>query len=243
MKTLIIDDDADLCAAYKREFERRNYTCDICTSGDEAFKMVFVNDYDNIVVDLDLGRQSSIQGGDIVSALKQSQTKALVFVFTSNPDRNVHMINRKNGAKACVSKSYQPRFERELPKTYDFDFLLPTILEAHGFGPDGCFERYGVVYDPKSRRIRTALGQIPLGSAQDAFIRELVSDPRHGHTYARIFEAIRERSDAVRTLPERDNEHIATYVRNLSCEIKRRLKDIGAEHFYQPTGKGGYEIV
>ena len=54
MKLLIIEDEEDLLAALKAGFEKKGYVVDAAVDGTDGCELAFINDYDLILLDLNL---------------------------------------------------------------------------------------------------------------------------------------------------------------------------------------------
>ncbi len=79
IKTLVIDDDEDICDILKQFLESSGYTVDVAMSGKEAIQTIGEKTFDVAITDLDLGDMSGLE---VIKSIKQLQPTAEVIMLS-----------------------------------------------------------------------------------------------------------------------------------------------------------------
>ena len=79
IKTLVIDDDEDICDILKQFLESSGYTVDVAMSGKEAIQTISEKTFDVAITDLDLGDMSGLE---VIKSIKQLQPTAEVIMLS-----------------------------------------------------------------------------------------------------------------------------------------------------------------
>jgi two-component system, OmpR family, response regulator len=79
MRILAVDDDRSIANLIRRVLSEDGYAIDIATSGEEARTLAMVNDYDGIVLDLNLGDR---HGFSILQELRRAGKSTPVLLYT-----------------------------------------------------------------------------------------------------------------------------------------------------------------
>lgn len=79
MRILVVDDDKSIANLIRRVLSEDGYAIDIATSGEEARILAMVNDYDGIVLDLNLGDR---HGFSILQELRRAGKSTPVLLYT-----------------------------------------------------------------------------------------------------------------------------------------------------------------
>ncbi|MDI6694239.1 MAG: response regulator transcription factor [Anaerolineales bacterium] len=80
MKLLIIEDEADFANALARGLRRQGYAVDITTDGEQGLELAEVNEYDLLILDLNL---PGMDGLDICRQLRSKQPRLLILMLTA----------------------------------------------------------------------------------------------------------------------------------------------------------------
>lgn len=80
MRILMVEDDADLCAAVEIHFRREGYTVDYAHTGDDGLHFALQNAYDLILMDRMLPEQD---GASVVRALRAAGLTTPVLMLTA----------------------------------------------------------------------------------------------------------------------------------------------------------------
>jgi len=80
MKLLIIEDEADFANALARGLRKQGYAVDITTDGEQGLELAEVNEYDLLILDLNL---PGMDGLDICRQLRSKQPQLLTLMLTA----------------------------------------------------------------------------------------------------------------------------------------------------------------
>ncbi len=103
MKILIIDDDKDICSFLTAHLPAKGFNADAVNSGEIGIGHAVINDYDLILLDLNLPDMS---GEDVIKAIRQKGEKMPILVFSvvSNTESKVRLLN--SGADDYLVKPF-----------------------------------------------------------------------------------------------------------------------------------------
>ena len=80
MRLLIVEDEKELCDAVAQSLFEAGYEVDTCYDGDEALDYILSEDYDLIVLDLNL---PGTDGMDILRELRQTDEETKVLILSA----------------------------------------------------------------------------------------------------------------------------------------------------------------
>lgn len=101
MRILIADDDRSIALLMRRVLSEDGYAVDVAYNGEEARLLAFVNEYDGIVLDVDLGDR---HGFDILQELRALGRATPVLMYTGLDDAEVIVRGLDAGADGYIVK-------------------------------------------------------------------------------------------------------------------------------------------
>lgn len=101
MRILVVDDDAGLLKLITRVLRDEAYAVDTASTGEEARTLALVNDYDGIVLDLQLGDR---HGFEILQELRRSGRHTPVLLYSGRADTETIVRGLDAGADDYVVK-------------------------------------------------------------------------------------------------------------------------------------------
>jgi DNA-binding response OmpR family regulator len=101
MRILVVDDDAGLLKLITRVLRDEAYAVDTASTGEEARTLALVNDYDGIVLDLQLGDR---HGFEILQELRRSGRHTPVLLYSGLADTETIVRGLDAGADDYVVK-------------------------------------------------------------------------------------------------------------------------------------------
>jgi two-component system response regulator (stage 0 sporulation protein F) len=110
-KILIVDDENEICEITRDFLIRKNYTCFIATSEEEALELTKREQPDLVLLDVRLG---SVSGMDILSKIKQLDKNTKVIMVTGLGDRETIQQAQSLGADDLITKPFTANFLSEL---------------------------------------------------------------------------------------------------------------------------------
>lgn len=103
MKLLIIEDEEDLVDALALGLRKLGYAIDIATDGKDGLELTFINEYDLIILDLNL---PSIDGLDILSEIRKSNEECKILILSARSDFSQRIQGLDMGANDYLVKPF-----------------------------------------------------------------------------------------------------------------------------------------
>jgi Response regulators consisting of a CheY-like receiver domain and a winged-helix DNA-binding domain len=101
MRLLIVEDDKSIAALMRRVLMEDGYAIDVANTGEEGRLLAFVNHYDGIVMDLELGDR---HGFEILQELRSGGKSCPVLLYTGSADSHAIVRGLDAGADMYVVK-------------------------------------------------------------------------------------------------------------------------------------------
>jgi two-component system OmpR family response regulator len=101
MRILVVDDDKAILKLIARVLQAEGYAIDTATTGEEARTLALVNDYDGIILDLQLGDR---HGFEILQELRRSGRRTPVLLYSGRADTDSIVRGLDAGADDYVVK-------------------------------------------------------------------------------------------------------------------------------------------
>lgn len=80
MRILIVEDELDLANALARGLRQKGYAVDIAVNGEEGWELGQINEYDLVILDLNLPK---LDGMEVCRRLRSSKPKMLILMLTA----------------------------------------------------------------------------------------------------------------------------------------------------------------
>src|SRR4026208_2556772 len=101
MRILVVDDDRSILKVIARVLRDESYAVDLAASGEEARTLALVNEYDGIVLDLQLGDR---HGFEILQELRSNGRRTPVLLYSGRSDTDSIVRGLDAGADDYVVK-------------------------------------------------------------------------------------------------------------------------------------------
>lgn len=83
MKILLIEDEEDLIEALAHGLKKNGYVVDMATDGRDGLELSYINDYDLIILDLNL---PSMDGLDILTEIRKRDQECKILILSARSD-------------------------------------------------------------------------------------------------------------------------------------------------------------
>lgn len=103
MRILIIEDNVELCEYIKKSLEQEGFAVDTSYSGIDGEEKAFVNDYDVILLDLNLPDKDGLE---IIKFLRESNVQAPVIMVTARDEIGDRAAGLDSGADDYLIKPF-----------------------------------------------------------------------------------------------------------------------------------------
>lgn len=103
MKVLVVEDEIDLRNALSKGLKKSNYTVNTACNGDEAIYMAEVNNYDLMILDLNLPKKDGIE---VLREIRKNNNELKVLILTSRGDIEDRVQGLDEGANDYLLKPF-----------------------------------------------------------------------------------------------------------------------------------------
>ncbi len=103
MRLLIVEDEKDLRTALKRSLDSEGYTIDEAINGEKALEKVMVNEYDLVILDLNLPK---IDGVEVCRRLRKENNLVPIIMLTARTGIDNKVKGLDIGADDYIEKPF-----------------------------------------------------------------------------------------------------------------------------------------
>lgn len=129
LRILVVDDEADLVATYRRLFRRQGYVVDSAVTRAGGLALIDAAAPDLVVADLEL---PDGDGLDLVRAARMAPTPCLVVVVSARPSNGAREEAMEAGASAFVAKPFSVGALRDLVRSlFDHPQTCPSTRRTN----------------------------------------------------------------------------------------------------------------
>nr|WP_307720012.1 response regulator transcription factor [Paenibacillus koleovorans] len=144
---LVVEDDLSLQKAVTTGLRKFGYAVDAASDGEEALQLAEINEYDAIVLDLNLPK---LDGIDVLRTIRKDNQEIKVLILSARSEVEDKIAGLDTGANDYMAKPFHFReLEARLRALLRRRFVLTDTLIAHG-----------------ELRLDTALKQVSVGQAK-----------------------------------------------------------------------------
>src|SRR5512136_953661 len=150
MRILVTEDEKDLADALAKGLERQGYAVDVAYDGEESLRLAEVNDYDLLILDLNLPK---IDGMEVCRRLRDSGSSIGILMLTARAGLDSRVDGLDTGA------------DDYLVKPFHFPELLArvrAILRREGAHKKPILRTGDLVVDPNTIRAAVRDTQVAL---------------------------------------------------------------------------------
>lgn len=140
MRILVVEDERDLADALARGLLKQGYAADVTYDGEEALVLAEVNDYDLIILDLNLPK---VDGVEVCRRIRESGSPAGILMLTARSAVDDRVIGLDQGADDYLTKPFH--FPELLAR-------MRAILRREGATRHPILRTGDLVLDPNAQR-------------------------------------------------------------------------------------------
>jgi DNA-binding response OmpR family regulator len=178
MRILVVEDDAPLASFLRQGLEAEYYAVDIASDGDDARWMALENDYDLLVLDLNLPKMDGIAVLRVVRPKKPSMP-VLVLTGRSRIEDRVECLD--SGADDCLIK----------PFSYiELSARVRALMRRRPLTTETVLKIADLELDRIERTVRRAGKRIELTSKEFGLLEYLLRNSGHRITRSMIVEHV-----------------------------------------------------
>ena len=141
MRLLVVEDERELAKALGRGLEQQGYAVDIAYDGEEALELFEINDYDLVLLDLNLPK---IDGVEVCRQIRQSRSSTGILMLTARAGLEDRVIGLDQGADDYLVKPFH------LPELMA---RVRAVLRREGATRHTIFRTGDLVLDPNVMKV------------------------------------------------------------------------------------------
>lgn len=178
MKLLIIEDEYDLAFGMKKGLELQKYVVDVALDGSMAIDMLESNQYDLVILDLNL---PYIDGMEILDIIRKNDQFQKVLILSANTDVEVKVEGLYKGANDYLEK---PFYFKELSAR------VHALLRREFMIKETVYRCQELSVDTKNKWIAVADNKVEFSSTQYRILEYLTRNKNRHVTTEELMEHI-----------------------------------------------------
>jgi DNA-binding response OmpR family regulator len=220
MRILIVEDEKDLASAIAKGLRKKGYAADIVYDGEEALFMVDVNDYDLVILDLNLPK---VDGIEVCRNIRASGSPTGILMLTARSGLDDRIKGLNYGA------------DDYLVKPFHFPELLArvrAVLRRKGEHRDTILRCGDLVIDPNTLNVYFRDSEINLTLKEFSILEYLMRNVGRIVSQEELFEHVWSEDANMLT------QSIKVHINN----IRKKLFAVGARDIISTVRGRGYML-
>ena len=161
MKILVVEDEKKLLESIKEGLEHSGYVVDTALDGEEGSFMAFTNDYDLIILDINLPKKD---GFEILREIREENRQVNIIMLTALSDVDDRVKGFDLGANDYVLKPFH--FE-------ELKARIRSLLRRQTTIKDAVIETSGISFDTAKRTFKFAGEELKLTQKEAGILEYL----------------------------------------------------------------------
>ena len=162
MRLLIIEDEKKLCDTIAKSLHASGYETDVCYDGNEALEMVYSEEYDLIVLDLNL---PGTDGMEILRQLREHKEETRVLILSARSQ----IADKVRGLDAGANDYMEKPFHLQ-----ELEARIRSLTRRRFIQNDICLECEGVRFDTRERAAYVGGEKITLTRKENGILEYLL---------------------------------------------------------------------
>lgn len=162
MRLLIIEDEKKLCDTIAKSLHASGYETDVCYDGNEALEMVYSEEYDLIVLDLNL---PGTDGMEILRQLREHNEETRVLILSARSQIADKVLGLDAGANDYMEKPFHLQ---------ELEARIRSLTRRRFIQNDICLECAGVRFDTRERAAYVGEEKITLTRKENGILEYLL---------------------------------------------------------------------
>lgn len=218
MKLLLVEDEKTLNSILKKGLEKLSYAIDSAFDGEEALELFFVNEYDLVILDLNLPK---INGLEVLKKIREKNKKVKVIILSAKNRVEDKIIGLDLGANDYLEKP--------------FDFLelsarIRNLLRWNFVSEESSFSDYRLYIDFTKQQVLIDNQEISLTKKEYSILEYLI---KHKDKYISSEELMEHIWDS----------NVDLFSNTLKYHIHSLKKKLGVQDIIQNERGKGYRYV
>lgn len=162
MRLLIVEDEKELCDTVAKSLYRSGYEVDTCYDGNEALDYIFSEDYDLIVLDLNLPGKD---GMDILRELRETNEETKVLVLSARSQ----IADKVEGLDAGANDYMEKPFHLQ-----ELEARIRSLTRRKFVQKDVCLQCGEIKFNTKKREASAKEQFVPLTRKENGILEYLL---------------------------------------------------------------------
>ena len=218
MHILIIEDEKQLCQSIAEGLRMDGYEADTCFDGDEGLELCLVENYDLILLDLNL---PGVDGLEILRQFRESDTSTPVLILSARGQIQDKVEGLDLGANDYLTK---PFHSRELLAR------IRAMTRAQSSQTSSVLQMGNITLDQRTYELSSPTGSFRLANREFQILELLMQNPGNLISAERLMEKIW----------GYDSEAEINVVWAYISYLRRKLESLGANVRIRATRNVGY---
>lgn len=162
MRLLIVEDEKELCDTVAKSLYRSGYEVDTCYDGNEALDYIFSEDYDLIVLDLNLPGKD---GMDILRELRETNEETKVLILSARSQ----IADKVEGLDAGANDYMEKPFHLQ-----ELEARIRSLTRRKFVQKDVCLQCGEIKFNTKKREASAKEQFVPLTRKENGILEYLL---------------------------------------------------------------------
>ncbi|NMM63405.1 response regulator transcription factor [Clostridium sp. P21] len=220
MNLLIIEDDKDLCELLERGLKKYDYNCDLAYDGKEGLYKVDINEYDAVILDINLPQ---IDGIAVCRTIRKKSIDIPILMLTARTDTDDKVLGLDSGADDYLGKPFEFKELRA---------RLHALIRRNYNKTSNIITMGNLYVDTKSKIVKMNEKLIKL-TAREYDILELLS-----YSYPNIISS----EEIIEHVWADDSKQFSNVVRVHITNLRRKLRESNGKSLIETLKGKGYRI-
>lgn len=161
MRLLIVEDEEDMLYALKKGLKNEGYAIDLAADGLEALALLEVNEYDGLILDINLPK---LDGMEVLERLRERNHSIKILILSAKSEIDDRVMGLDKGANDYLVKPFHLK---------ELKARLRALLRRQFVSLDTISESGKLSMDISHRQVFYAENEIPLTTKEFALLRYL----------------------------------------------------------------------
>ena len=162
MRLLIVEDEKQICDMVAKSLYAAGYEVDTCYDGREALEYILAENYDLIVLDLNL---PGIDGMDILRELRQSNEETKVLILSARGQ----IVDKVEGLDAGANDYMEKPFHLQ-----ELEARIRSLTRRKFVQKDICLECGGIRFDTIKREVYAKGNKVSLTRKENGILEYML---------------------------------------------------------------------